>query len=96
MSSRVVLLIVKLLVSHAFDLSKASDWKILVDYYEHRNGSAMQIVNCTVHSKDKNCKSGLVHNYQTMKMIAAFGPLITGLFKYAFMTNIVLQDFLLV
>ena len=47
-------------------------------------------------SKYKNCKSGLVHNYQAMKMIAAFGPLITGLFKYAFMTNVVLQDFLFV
>lgn len=67
-----------------------------MDYYERRNGSTMQIVNCTIHSKDKNCKSGLVYNYQTMKMIAAFGPMITGLFKYAFMMNTVLQNFLLV
>ncbi|CAF0819995.1 unnamed protein product [Adineta ricciae] len=52
--------------------------EIALDYYERRNGSAMQIVNCTIHWNDKNCKSGLVYNYQTMKMIAAFGPLITA------------------
>lgn len=52
-----------------------------MDYYERRNGSTMQIVNCTYRSDDINCKSGLVYNYQTMKMISAFGPIITGLFK---------------
>jgi hypothetical protein len=50
-----------------------------VDYYERRNGSIMQIVNCSLRLDDKNCKSGLVYNYQTMKMISAFGPIITGL-----------------
>jgi hypothetical protein len=50
----------------------------LVDFYERRNGSIMQIVNCSLRFNDRNCKSGLVYNYQTMKMISAFGPMITG------------------
>ncbi|UJR08646.1 hypothetical protein I4U23_012905 [Adineta vaga] len=52
--------------------------EIPLDYYERRNGSVMQIINCTSRLNDKNCKSGLVYNYQTMKMISAFGPVITA------------------
>ena len=52
---------------------------ISVDFYELRNGSVIQIVNCSLHMDDRNCKSGLVYNYQTMTMISAFGPIITGL-----------------
>ena len=49
-----------------------------VDYYERRNDTSMQIVNCTSRFDDRNCRSGLVYNYQTMRMISAFGPVITG------------------
>jgi hypothetical protein len=44
----------------------------------------MQIVNCSLILNDKNCKSGLIYNYQTMKMISAFGPIITGLLEIAY------------
>ncbi len=49
-----------------------------MDFYERRNGSMIQIVNCSLNLNDKNCKSGLVYNYQTMKMISAYGPIIFG------------------
>ncbi len=55
-----------------------------MDYYQSRNGSIMQIVNCSLRFDDKNCKSGLVHNYQTMRIISAFGPIITSLLKISF------------
>jgi hypothetical protein len=43
-----------------------------VDFYERRNGSIMQVMNCSLRLDDKRCKSGLVYNYQTMKMIYLF------------------------
>ncbi|CAF0850672.1 unnamed protein product [Adineta steineri] len=52
--------------------------EVFLDSYERRNGSIMQLVNCSLQLNDKNCKSGLVYNYQTMKMISAFGPIITA------------------
>ncbi len=49
-----------------------------MDSYERRNGSGIQIVNCSFPTNDTDCKSGLIHNYQTMRMISAFGPIIIG------------------
>ncbi|CAF1118554.1 unnamed protein product [Adineta ricciae] len=50
-------------------------------FYERKNGSIIQIVNCSLVSDDKNCKSGLIYNYQTMRMISAYGPIIiAGIF----------------
>lgn len=54
---------------------------IQVPYYERRNGSDIEIVNCSLSINDTDCRSGLIHNYQTMKMISAFGPIITGEFN---------------
>lgn len=54
-----------------------------MDYYERRNGSIIQIINCTSHIHDINCKSGLTYNYQTMRMISAFGPIVTGKFEFS-------------
>jgi hypothetical protein len=51
-----------------------------VDYYERRNGSLRIIVNCSLNASDEDCKSGLIHNYQTMRMISAYGPIIIGKF----------------
>jgi hypothetical protein len=52
-----------------------------VDFYERRNGSTIQIINCSINKNDTDCKSGLIYNYQTMRMISAFGPIIIGLLK---------------
>ncbi|CAF4749353.1 unnamed protein product [Rotaria sp. Silwood1] len=52
--------------------------EVILDYYERRNGSDIQVINCSFDTNDSNCKSGLIHNYQTMKMISAFGPIITA------------------
>jgi hypothetical protein len=41
----------------------------------------MQIVNCSLQVEDRNCKSGLTYNYQTMRMISAYGPIIIGSFE---------------
>ncbi len=51
-----------------------------MESYERRNGSVMQMINCTLEMTmtDKNCKSGLIYNYQTMRMISAYGPIIIG------------------
>ncbi|CAF1426398.1 unnamed protein product [Rotaria magnacalcarata] len=51
---------------------------VTLDSYERRNESVIQIVNCSLHMDDRNCKSGLIYNYQTMTMISAFGPIITA------------------
>ncbi|CAF4213341.1 unnamed protein product [Rotaria socialis] len=51
---------------------------VTLDFYERRNESVIQIVNCSLHMDDRNCKSGLIYNYQTMTMISAFGPIITA------------------
>ncbi|CAF4456145.1 unnamed protein product, partial [Adineta steineri] len=45
-----------------------------LDFYERKNGSIIQIVNCSSVINDTECKSGLIYNYQTMRMISAFGP----------------------
>ncbi|CAF2861873.1 unnamed protein product [Rotaria sp. Silwood2] len=50
--------------------------EVFFDYYERRNGSDIQIINCSLNTNDSNCKSGLIYNYQTMRMISAFGPII--------------------
>ncbi len=55
-----------------------------MDYYERRNGSIIEIINCSLNTEDKDCKSGLTYNYQTMRMISAFGPIIIGLFESFF------------
>ncbi len=52
-----------------------------MDSYERRNGSFIQIVNCSLNTDDKECKSGLTYNYQTMRMISAYGPIIIGTLK---------------
>ncbi|CAF0857854.1 unnamed protein product [Rotaria sp. Silwood1] len=52
--------------------------EVSLDFYERRNGSIIQIVNCSLNLDDINCKSGLIYNYQTMKLISAFGPIITA------------------
>ncbi|CAF1206413.1 unnamed protein product [Rotaria sordida] len=52
--------------------------EVSLDFYERRNGSIIQIVNCSLYLDDIRCKSGLVYNYQTMKVISAFGPIITA------------------
>ncbi|CAF3821224.1 unnamed protein product [Adineta steineri] len=52
-----------------------------LDFYERKNGSIIQIVNCSSVINDTECKSGLIYNYQTMRMISAFGPIIiAGIF----------------
>ncbi|CAF0908848.1 unnamed protein product, partial [Didymodactylos carnosus] len=35
-------------------------------------------INCTLHQNNISCKSGLTYNYQTMRTISAFGPIITA------------------
>jgi len=50
-----------------------------VDSYERQNGSITQIINCSLNTNDTDCKTGLIYNYQTMRMISAFGPIIIGL-----------------
>ncbi|CAF4445442.1 unnamed protein product, partial [Rotaria sp. Silwood2] len=52
--------------------------EVSLDFYERQNESIIQIVNCSLHLDDINCKSGLIYNYQTMKLISAFGPIITA------------------
>ncbi|CAF0721500.1 unnamed protein product [Didymodactylos carnosus] len=37
-----------------------------------------QRINCTLVPTNVNCKSGLNYNYQTMRTISAFGPIITA------------------
>ncbi|CAF3190851.1 unnamed protein product [Rotaria socialis] len=51
---------------------------VTLDYYERSNGSVIQIINCSSNTDDLDCKSGLIYNYQTMRMISAFGPIITA------------------
>ncbi len=50
-----------------------------MDSYERQNGSIIQIINCSLNTNDTDCKTGLIYNYQTMRMISAFGPIIIGL-----------------
>ncbi|CAF1021877.1 unnamed protein product [Rotaria sordida] len=55
--------------------------EVFLDYYERRNGSLIQIINCSLDTNDSDCKSGLIYNYQAMRMISAFGPIIiAGIF----------------
>lgn len=63
------------------EINEFSFLRIQVDYYERNNGSAIQLVNCSLNFDDRACRSGLTYNYQTMRMISAFGPIIIGRLK---------------